>query len=215
MTTILHLSALYAEEGWAPEGSLALELCHLEGTNCYCSPEAENALRHAVATIPYGGINWIDTGDYHYISKLMLERICEPFILALYDNHPDDQDGAFDSGVLSCGNWVKMAREGLPLMKSDYLNTPEIPEGLPVYLSVDLDVLSKEYARTDWTQGDMALSRLLSDIGRIGAGHRLLGVDICGGLTAGKGSTAEDLRINTRTRLILQDYLSSQPLLEG
>ncbi|MBR4809589.1 MAG: hypothetical protein IK031_04845 [Bacteroidales bacterium] len=215
MTTVLHLSALYTEEGWAPEGALALDLRMLDGTNCYCSPKAGEALRAAIAKLPPGGINWIDTGDYHYLTKLMLERIGEPFVLALYDNHPDDQDGAFDSGLLSCGNWVKAAREGLPYMKADYLNTPEIPGGLPVYLSIDLDVLSKRYARTDWSQGDMAISRLLSDIGRIAAGHRLLGVDVCGGLTAGKGASSGDYRVNAGTRRILQDYLSSQPLLAG
>lgn len=215
MTTILHLSTLYAEEYWAPEGSRQLDLRSLPGTNCYCSPEAEEALRSAIRDLPQGGIHWIDTGDYHYLSKLFMERISEPFVLALYDNHPDDQDDAFGSGLLSCGNWVKAAREGLPSLVADYRNTPEIPEDLPVYLSIDLDVLSKRYARTDWSQGDMALSRLLSDIGRICAGHRMLGADICGGLTVGKGASAEDFRINSRTRQALQDYLSIQPLLPG
>ncbi|MBO4455020.1 MAG: hypothetical protein J5759_01070 [Bacteroidales bacterium] len=211
MTTILHLSALFSEECWAPEGALALDLRSLQGTNCYCSPESESALRSAVEGLPAGGINWIDTGDYHYLTKLFLERIGEPFVLALYDNHPDDQDGAFDKGLLSCGNWVKAAREELQTMKADYLNTPDIKEDLPVYISIDLDVLSKRYARTDWSQGDMALSRLQSDIGRICAGHRLLGVDVCGGLTAGKGASAEDYRINTGTRRALQDFLSGIP----
>lgn len=212
MTTIMQLSALYAEEGWAPEGARMLDFRSLEGTNCYCSPEATDQLRKAVTALPKGGVHWIDTGDYHYISLFWMERIEEPFVLALFDNHPDDQDGAFDSGTLSCGNWVKNARKNLPLLKKDYLNTSQIAENLPVYLSVDLDVLQKRYARTDWSQGDMALSRLLSDIGRICAAHRVLGVDICGGLTAGKGASAEDFRINAATRRALEDYLSSQPL---
>jgi len=211
MTTILHLSALFTEESWAPEGALSLDLRSLRGTNCYCSPEAAEALRAAIAELPSGGINWIDTGDYHYLTKFFLERIAEPFVLALFDNHPDDQDGAFDNGLLSCGNWVKAARSELGMMKGDYRNTGCIPGSLPVYLSIDLDVLSKRYARTDWSQGDMALSLLQSDIGRICAGHRLLGADICGGLTAGKGASAEDYRINTGTRRILQDFLSGIP----
>lgn len=209
MTTIMHLSALYAEECWSPEGARILDLQSLEGTNCYCSPSAAHAIRKAIKGLGPGGLHWIDTGDYHYISLFWMEQIQEPFLLALFDNHPDDQDGAFDSGVLSCGNWVKTAREGLPFLKSSFQNISNLPGDLPVYLSIDLDVLSRQYARTDWNQGEMALSLLLSDIGRIAAGHRIIGADVCGGLTAGKGASSEDRRINTGTRRALQEFLES------
>lgn len=208
MTTIMHLSGLYAEEGGLPKGARELDFRTLQGTNCYCSPEAAETLRTAVAQTGPGGIHWIDTGDYHYLSLLWMELIREPFSLALFDNHPDDQDGAFDSGVLSCGNWVKTARESLEWLVSDFRNTGIIPGSLPVYISIDLDVLQRQYARTDWNQGEMSLSSLLSDIGRIAAGHRIIGADICGGLTEGKGATGEDRSINVRTRSILQEYLS-------
>jgi len=207
MTTILHLSALYAEEGWSVEGARHLDFQSVEGTNCYCSTAAANILRQSLKPLGPEGIHWIDTGDYHYVSLFWMEQIKEPFVLALFDNHPDDQDGAFGDGVLSCGGWVKNARKNLPQMRADYLNTPEIPEKLPVYLSVDLDVLPRQYARTDWDQGELALPRLVSDIGRIAAGHRIIGADVCGGLTVGKGASAEDLRVNTETRRILQELL--------
>lgn len=204
MSTILHLSALYSEEAWAPEGSSAVDLTGIEGTSCYCSPEAEAELRNRLSALPDGGLFWIDTGDYHYISKLRLERIAEPFALVLFDNHPDDQADAFGSGLLSCGGWVKAARNSLPLMQTDYLNTAGIPPGLPVFLSIDLDVLSPAFARTDWDQGSMTLDELLSAARRIKAEHRVLGIDICGGITAAKGGTAEDRRINAGTRAALE-----------
>lgn len=208
MTTILHLSALYAEEAWAPRGSVAVDLTGIEGTSCYCSPEAEAELRNRLSALPPGGLYWIDTGDYHYISKLRMERIDEPFVLALLDNHPDDQPDAFGSGLLSCGGWVKAARNDLPLMQKDYLNTADIPEGLPIFLSIDIDVLSPAYARTDWDQGAMTLDELLSAAGRIVAEHRVLGIDICGGITAAKGATAEDRRVNAGTRAALEGRLA-------
>ncbi|MBO4475133.1 MAG: hypothetical protein J5737_00210 [Bacteroidales bacterium] len=208
MTTIMQLSALYEEECWFPDGAGIVDLRSVEGTNCYCTPAAASSVRKAIEGITPPGIHWIDTGDYHYLSLFWMELLKEPFALALYDNHPDDQDGAFDSGILSCGNWVQEARRSLPLMRADCQNSPVLPEGLPVYLSVDMDVMPRQYARTDWDQGEMALSHLMSDIGRIAAGHRILGVDICGGLTAGKGASAEDYRVNTGTREILQNFLS-------
>lgn len=208
MTTIMQLSALYEEEGWFPEGAGLIDLRSVDGTNCYCSLAAAASIRASLQGRSASGVHWIDTGDYHYLSLFWMELIKEPFALALFDNHPDDQDGAFCDGILSCGNWVKEARKTLPLMRADYLNTSEIPLDMPVYLSIDLDVMPRQYARTDWSQGEMALSLLLSDLGRIAARHRILGVDVCGGITTGKGSSAEDRRINTATRGILQVFLS-------
>ena len=207
MSTILHFSALYAEEGWLPNGSFALDFTDIEGTNCYCSPTAARELRSRLRTLPQGGLCWIDTGDYHYVSLLRTEQIGEPFALVLLDNHPDDQPSALGEGLLSCGGWVKTARESLPMMKKDYLNTAEIPSGLPVFLSIDLDWLSRDYARTDWDQGSATLPQLLETVTRIRAEHRILGIDVCGGITAAKGATAEDRLVNARTRAVLEERL--------
>lgn len=207
MTTILHLSALYAEEGWHPAGARSLDFTSLEGTACYCSPEAEAALREGLRPVGHSGLCWIDTGDYHYLSKLRMESVGEPFALVLLDNHPDDQPGAFGDALLSCGSWVKNALEGLGMLKKSFWNTLPGYCGLPVFLSIDLDVLSREYARTDWDQGSMTLPRLLDIISAIRTEHRILGVDICGGITAAKGATAEDLLVNTRTRAVLEELI--------
>ena len=208
MNIFINISGVFEDEGWSLPGSLALRLEGLEESNCYCSAEAMNRIREAIAPLPVRSIHWIDTGDYHYISKLWMEKISEPFVLALFDNHPDDQTGAF-GGLLSCGSWVQCARETLPTLKADYLNQRVIPEDLPVYISVDLDVMPRQFARTDWDQGQKSLDELISDIDMIASGHRILGVDICGGLTRAKGAKAEDLAVNARTRQKLADYLSS------
>ena len=207
MNIFINISGVYEEEGFSVTDGVSLDLKDLEGSCCYCDSDAEEAIRKAISPLPVSGIHWIDTGDYHYISKLWMEKIQEPFALVLFDNHPDDQDGAF-GGMLSCGNWVKAAREMLPFMKADYRNTADIAAGLPAYLSIDLDVLSRQYARTDWDQGAMTLDGLISCISRISAGHRIIGTDICGGLTEGKGAKAEDLAVNARTRKVLADYMS-------
>lgn len=215
MNTILKLSSLYDDESWTIPGAATLDFQALEGSNCYCSPEAEAVLRAAIAGEGPGGVHWIDTGDYHYISKLWMEGIKEPFVLALFDNHPDDQEDAFGGGLLSCGGWVLAARRELPLMKSDFLNTSSIPGNLPVYLSIDIDVLSPAFARTDWSHGNMTPEALLEGLDAIAANHRILGVDICGGLTAAKGATPEDYLINTKLRRKLLDYFTTHPPVSG
>ncbi|MBQ9463397.1 MAG: arginase family protein [Bacteroidales bacterium] len=214
MNIFINISGVYDEESWALPEAAVLDLRHLDGCCCYCDTEAEETIRNAISGFDVCSVHWIDTGDYHYISKLWMEKIQEPFVLALFDNHPDDQEPGFGR-ILSCGSWVLAARESLPNMKSDYLNTAHIPDNLPVYLSIDLDVLSKQFARTGWSQGGMKPDDLLSAIGSIASGHNILGIDICGGLTAAKGARAEDFTVNARTRNILAAYFSSHPLLHG
>ena len=215
MNIFMNISGVYDDEGWSIPGALNCDFRKLEGCNCYCTPETEDVFRSALAGLPVGGIHWIDTGDYHYLSKLWMEKVEEPFALVLFDNHPDNQQDAFGSGMLSCGGWVADAVRDIPALKATVLNGTAVPDGLPVYLSIDLDVMPREYARTDWSQGEMSLEALLSAIEAISTEHRILGADICGGLTVAKGATAEDLSINARTRAVLAGYFSSHPLLSG
>ena len=215
MNNILNFSGVFNDENWLPEGLSYFDFRTLEGCSCYCSPESESIIRKAVTKCGKAGVCWIDTGDYHYISLFRIELLKEPFLLALFDNHPDDEPDSLSSGLLSCGNWVKQARERISLMKGDYRNSDSLPGTLPVFLSIDLDVLSRVFARTDWTHGDMSVTTLLSSIDKIRETHPIAGVDICGGLTVAKGARAEDLSINAGTRSLLYSYFQSHPPVSG
>lgn len=182
-----------------------------EGTNCYCSAEAAERIRRAVAGLPLAAFHEIGTGDCHYQTLFWIERIREPFQLVLFDNHPDDQDGAFGDELISCGGWVARARR-LPECRgdlwvrtaADFPAVASLPD-LPVYLSVDLDVLGPDWARTDWDQGTMTLHELRSALEGLRDSRRLLGVDLCGGLTTEKGASPEDLALNASTGEALYD----------
>lgn len=76
-------------------------------------------------------------------------------------------------------------------------------QGQPIYISIDLDVLSREYARTDWDQGTMSLDDLTEAVLELKKSTRIIGVDICGGLTIQKGASPEDLAINAGTEKAL------------
>ncbi len=152
--------------------------------------------------MPLRAFHCIGTGDYHYVSLFWLERVSEPFLLVLFDHHPDDQPAAFGADLLSCGGWVADARR-LPMLRSDVWirDAADFPAlrtlpDLPLYLSVDLDVLSEDYARTDWDQGRMTLDELSGALRELTASRRILGVDLCGGHTLEKGASPEDLALN-------------------
>ncbi|MBO6062679.1 MAG: hypothetical protein J6P62_01755 [Bacteroidales bacterium] len=203
-----------------------VELGETEGTMCYCDGAAEAEIRRRIAPVADAGIRWIDSGDYHYMTKILAGFQQEPFVLVLVDNHPDDQEPAF-GGVLSCGSWVKELRESQPMLKEVWtlgpdhrIRGPEVDreleegiddllaavEGKRVYLSIDKDVLGREWSRTDWSQGTYSpelLKGWLDGLLRLD----VLAVDICGELSPEKGATPEDLRVNCETNIELQEFI--------
>ena len=167
----------------------------LEGTCCYCSQEAARQIRQALGSLPLHAAHFLGTGDCHYVSLFWLERLREPFALVLFDNHPDDQPCAFGSDILSCGSWVADARE-LPMCKAvawfdgkGEWQGDKVPGGLPVYLSIDLDVLSEDCITTDWSQGNVTPEGLQAALRQVVEGHSVLGADICGGPAAESGQS--------------------------
>ncbi len=193
------MSSLFSDEEWSPEGAGHLDLQHLEGTQCYCDADAESAIIQAFKPYSAEMLHWIDGGDFHYLSDIWLRKLTRPAALILFDHHPDDQPPAFGSNLLSCGSWVANSRNNNPLLDDSAED---------VYLSIDLDYLSRDYARTNWDQGNAGLDQLLAELDAVLSGRKLLGADICGGITSAQGGLAEDFYINRKTRNALLDYFS-------
>lgn len=216
-----------------------IDCSDIQETDMYCSKNAYEKIWGRIE--PYGiqGIHYIDSGNYHYITKIITDHITEPFGLVMYDHHTDMQIPMVPE-MMSCGDWAGQALSqnknlrqlvivGPP--ESDIEQTLESYSGsqsgrlltfsaedlhgdllenklklirtdLPLYISIDKDVLGTEYTETNWSQGDMSidgLERLLSVfLGGQGeeknsdacrndernAGDirhsRILGVDVCG-----------------------------------
>ena len=229
---VADFSGVYEAEGFLPylQGKSLpvrhVELGEIEGTVCYCDAAAEAEIRRRLAPGADAGIRWIDSGDYHYVTKILAGFQQEPFVLVLVDNHPDDQEPAF-GGVLSCGSWVKALRESQPMLKAVWTLGPdhrmrgaevdreldediddllEALDGQRVYLSIDKDVLRREESRTDWSQGCYALETLAGWLRRL-LTMNVVAIDLCGELAPAKGATPEDLRINGETNRYLQDLI--------
>ena len=229
---IADFTGVYAEEGFLQKLQERgvpyrwVGLGDIGGTTCYCDLEAEAEISHRLVPEPAERMRWIDSGDYHYVTKILAAREQEPFVLVLVDNHPDDQEPAF-GGVLSCGSWVKALKESQPKLKEVWtlgpdhrIRGPEVDreleegigdllaavEGKRVYLSIDKDVLGREWSRTDWSQGTYSPSQLkgwLDGLLRLD----VVAVDICGELSPEKGATPEDLRVNGELNVELQEFI--------
>lgn len=223
LTVMTLLSDIYDEEGFSLEGAVKLDFTTLPGTECYCDLDALRAIRERIAPLPARALHWIDGGDYHYLSKLWMEKLETPFTLVLLDHHSDDQPGAFGSDLLSCGGWVAASMRDNPFHRHTvWIQAPEDPlptlDG-PVYLSIDKDVLSPDYARTNWDQGTMTLEELKDRIRQIADAAPILGIDVCGGLSVSKGARPEDLALNRKTdedlQAFFEDLLSGLSASEG
>ena len=115
---------------------------------------------------------------------------------------------------------MKTLRESCPLLRDVLTIGPEdcpgnIPEGWleerrgeRVYVSLDRDVMGREWARTDWSQGEHSLEDVMRMLGKLLSGVvQVVAVDVCGALSVEKGASPEDLRINGETSRELYAYL--------
>ena len=217
---ITNFSGIYKNQNfyknYAEEEIFWTELSDLSGCNCYCDAEASDRIRKEIQAFTGNGLHFIDSGNYHYMTRLWLEKLQIPFRLLVFDNHTDMQPPAF-GGLLSCGGWIAASLEELPLLQEVILVGPDeeaytqvepdlqqkvlflsreklstmtaeekvgffnnLSEDLPLYVSVDKDVLCKGDASTTWSQGDMHLSELMSFLELVLERQNILGMDVCG-----------------------------------
>ncbi len=203
----------------------------IEGTDGYCSDEAKEEIRKRISNLPCEGIHYLDSGNYHYLSQFWLEKIRQPFQLAMLDHHTDMQPSAL-LPLTSCGNWLLETLDTNPYLRKVWLigppeqsylelspedrkrviyideeasNTASIPEllknfdsVLPVYLSVDKDVLSENVLSTNWDQGTMTLERIEEWIAYFAHHGQVIGLDLCG-----EEAGADSLDVNSALERIV------------
>ena len=161
-----------------------------------------NEIKH---TGELSALHFLDSGNYHHLSRLYIDLIKQPFNLIVYDNHTDMQFSAFGN-ILSCGSWIADAyktcenihniiiiganeqyiqdcefRNDDKIIFTDSIFDVKIAENnLPIYISVDKDVLSKEEFASDWDQGKMSVITLIEELKHLIKKFKILGIDICG-----------------------------------
>ena len=86
---------------------------------------------------------------------------------------------------------------------------PQINTAVPIYISIDKDVLDPHYARTNWNQGDMSIDVLKELILEVFRHQNVIGVDICGECSFPEPlpQFEEDEEINKKTNLGIYKYL--------
>ena len=125
----MNFSGIYKQQQFWQTGEIQrniswVEVQELPGSNCYCDGDAMETLRQKLEEFDADGIHFIDSGNYHYMSRIWLEKLNTQFRLVVFDNHTDMHPPAF-GGLLSCGGWVAASLEELPLLKEVLLVGPD------------------------------------------------------------------------------------------
>ena len=236
---VLDFSGIYQDEQfWKEENVIWADVREIAGTNCYCDQEAMKELEKKLEDLPSEGIYFIDSGNYHYMSRIRAAQIKEPFRLLVFDHHTDMQLPAF-GGLLSCGGWIASTLDEVENLKEvcligppqadydqveehfrhrvKYVSEEELPKkswweevstDLPLFVSIDKDVLCEQDASTTWSQGNMTLEELMDGLekllGRFQAENgRIFQVDICG--ECDPKESAENYR-NDQANKVLLDF---------
>ena len=213
---IFNFTNTYCPEAY--EGFEVIDLSSLSGTDMYCDDRARETISESFEGEP-GGLHLIDSGNYHYMTRLFTAKIAEPYELIYFDNHTDMKPAMFD--MLSCGSWAKESLERDENLKRLYMVGPpeksigELPEKIknndklviitaeeleedyggalrrllkqregsgkiPLYISIDKDILSKDEVLTNWDQGSLLMEDLCDMLKTISRDSKILGTDICG-----------------------------------
>lgn len=93
-----------------------IHLLDLEGVRGYCTMESLRRINERIAKRRARDITLLGSGQYHYVSLLLLAEILQPFTLILFDRHTDMMQSPA-SNVISCGSWARTAIRRLPLLK--------------------------------------------------------------------------------------------------
>lgn len=82
----------------------------------YCEADSFRKIKHRLKRRSNHGITFIGSGDYHYITYLLLSEIGEKFSLLLFDHHADMMTDPSPS-IISCGSWASRAVANLPQLQ--------------------------------------------------------------------------------------------------
>lgn len=86
-----------------------------------------------------------------------------------------------------------------------------------VYISIDKDALSTDYAATNWDQGSLSLEHMKAIITEIAKDRRIIGVDICGERAYDfegdeQHTVSQADALNSRTNQELVEFLKNLPI---
>lgn len=115
--SVLNFSGVYERQSFYKDRDCEwIDCSDLSGVNGFCDETSREEIDARISGLE-GWIHFIDGGNFHYLSYLLMKHIREPFTLVVFDHHTDMKPSMF-AGLLSCGCWIKEALDALPFLKN-------------------------------------------------------------------------------------------------
>lgn len=117
LVTILNFDDVYRTQSFCQKTDCEwIDLSDVRNANRYCETQSLAVIKKRLLNRNHKGVTFIGSGNYHYVSYLLLSEIQSPFTLVLFDHHTDMM-AAPSPELISCGSWVLNAMKRLPLLR--------------------------------------------------------------------------------------------------
>ncbi|GAB7386986.1 arginase family protein [Bacillaceae bacterium] len=140
-----------------------LDLHDIRQTNRYCEKASLLEIERRLRSRRKSGVTFIGSGNYHYVTYLLLRKITQPFTLILFDHHTDmiQEPSSFP---ISCGSWVTEALMELSALQKAIIvgAQPDSLPSLPPRLATKVTLYPKDDVRK--LDSRALANRLLADI---------------------------------------------------
>lgn len=163
--TVLNFDHVYERQSFYSSMTYEwLDFLDVQGVNGYCHPEAQAIIGRRLRRRKFRGISFIGSGNYHYVTHLLIKELKTPFTLVLFDSHTDMMP-APDEFLLSCGSWALSALTQLENLKYMVIIgvLQEQKEFIPHYLLDKLFIVSSHTLRRHQSIVDKVVAAIPTD----------------------------------------------------
>jgi hypothetical protein len=134
--TLLNFDGAYNKQSFYQKSSYNwIDFGIMRNVSLFCEKDRLLDIKDMLMEHTPGGICYLGSGNYHYISYLLQSQITKPYTLVLFDHHTDTLPTPSEN-LISCGSWVLESLMTLPMLKKVYIigvsedATQHIPDSL-------------------------------------------------------------------------------------
>lgn len=115
--TILDIDEIYERQSFMETADCEwLSFKTLSHMNLFCEASTLSKISERLKEREESAVTYIGSGNYHYITYVLLNEIKQPFTLVLCDHHTDTL-AIPENDMITCGSWVLEAIQRLPLLE--------------------------------------------------------------------------------------------------
>ncbi|BCS81895.1 arginase family protein [Anaerocellum diazotrophicum] len=192
---ILMFDEYYSFQPRLKEMCSCIDLKDFSSIRFMCSKKVLDSISEKIKKVE-NSLFFLGAGEFHHFTYMLLKKFDKTISLIVIDKHIDYSDTY--QGFITCGSWLKdVARLNqiaeIFVLSEDKRNVhnnkvkifspleyKKIKPCLPVYISIDKDILTKSSINTTWDQGHCQPKTLIEIVSYFSSAFEIVGADICG-----------------------------------